>query len=403
VNLFEDWMGTGLAATSVATATVLTAAVLLLVVLRRVLLPWLARVARLTVFRWDDVLVDRRFQRWLALLLSAVFVHLAAPVVPGLNDFWTEFWVRVTAAFAIFFGTLATNSLLMAFNTVYETLPVSRERPIKGYLQVVWIFVYIFGDIWVLAVLVDQSPWYFLSGLGAAAAVLLLLYRETILSFAASIHLAQNDMLRVGDWIEMPLFGADGTVIDMALATVKVQNWDKTITTIPTHKLTSESFKNWRGMKEAGNRRIKRSINLDISTIRFLTDEETERYSRSEPLVDHSTVKREDPLKTTAAGAAPELVTGNAHRPTNVDALHDYLIAHLKRNPDLATDTMPFLVRQLSPGPHGLPLEIYAFSNETRWEKYEAIQDSIVGHALAVLPQFDLRAFQESTDSTMHR
>ena len=329
-----------------------------------------------------------------------MLVHLAVPVVPGLNEFWTEFWSRVTAAAAIFTGTWTVSALLMAFNPVYETLPISRERPIKGYLQVVQIVVYIFGDIWVLSVLANQSPWYFLSGLGAAAAVLLLLYRDTILSLVASVQLAQNDMLRVGDWIEMPQFNADGTVIDMALATVKVQNWDKTITTIPTFKLTSESFKNWRGMKEAGSRRIKRSINLDISSIRFLTDEEIEQYLRSDPLVDHPAAEREGPESDTAH-VPPELVTGDTHRPTNVDALHNYLITHLKRHPDLATDTMPFLVRQLPPGAHGLPLEVYVFSRGTRWEKYEAIQGNVVGHVLAVLPQFDLRAFQVPSDSTV--
>lgn len=401
MNLFEDWLGTGLAATLAATASVLMVAVLMYVALRRALLPLVARAARHTALRWDDLLIDRRVQRWLALLLPAVLVHLAAPAVPGLNDFWTEFWFRVTAAATIFTGTWAVSALLMAFNPVYETLPISRERPIKGYLQVLQIVAYIFGDIWLLSVLTNQSPWYFLSGLGAAAAVLLLLYRDTILSLVASVQLAQNDMLRVGDWIEMPQFNADGTVIDMALATVKVQNWDKTITTIPTHRLTSESFKNWRGMKEAGSRRIKRSINLDISSIRFLTDEEAERYAHTEPLVDYLSAERDSPAESDGADRPTELVTGDPHRSTNVDALHDYLIAHLIRHPDLATDTMPFLVRQLPPGPHGLPLEIYVFSRGTRWKDYEAIQGNIVGHVLAVLPQFDLRAFQEPTDSTI--
>ena len=222
MNSFEDWLGTGLPATLAATATVLAAAVLLFIALRRLVLPLLARAARHTAFRWDDLLVDRKLQRWLALLLSAVLIHLAAPVVPGLDDFWTEVWTRVTGAAAIIFGTLAISTLLMAFNTVYEMLPISREHPIKGYLQVVQIVIYLSGDVWFLAVLTNQSPWYFVSGLGASAAVLLLLYRETFLSLIASMQLAQNDMLRVGDWIEMPQFSTDGTVIDMALTTVKV-------------------------------------------------------------------------------------------------------------------------------------------------------------------------------------
>ena len=193
----------------------------------------------------------------------------------------------------------------------------------------------------------------------------------------------------------MPQLKVDGTVIDVALATVKVENWDKTTTTIPTYKLTSESFKNWRGMEEAGARRIKRSINLDMSSIRFLTDEEVERDSHSKMLIDHPGTKHEEPNELDVPHFSPD------ERLTNVDALHSYLIAHLRCDPDLATETMPFLVRQLPPGRHGWPLEIYVFFRGTRWEEYEVVQGRAVGHVLAVLPHFDLRAFQEPADSTI--
>nr|NIN13053.1 mechanosensitive ion channel [Gemmatimonadales bacterium] len=365
MNLFEDWLGTGLVATVAATLSVLAAAVLLFIVLRRFLLPLAARAVAATAFRWDDVLIDSKLQRWLALLLSSALVHLAAPIVPGLNDFWTEFWFRVTAVAAILAGTLVIGSLMMAVNKIYETLPISRAHPIKGYLQVVQIVLYLFGDVWVLAILTSQSPWYFLSGLGAAAAVLLIFYRETILSFIASMQLAQNDMLRVGDWIEMPQFGADGDVIDVALPTVKVQNWDKTITTIPTYKLISESFRNWRGMREAGCRRIKRSINLDISSIRFLTDGEIDRYEHSAPLIGSADGPPGGYDWVPAVNPSPVAETTRGfNRPTNVDAFRSYLITQLRRHPDIMNE-MPLVVRQLPPERHGLPLEIYVFSRET--------------------------------------
>jgi miniconductance mechanosensitive channel len=298
----------------------------------------------------------------LAFLSAAVFIRLAGPSVPGLGEFWVETWIRISAGIAIVFGTLTLTALLMAFNSVYETLPLSRSRPIKGYLQVLQIVFYILGDVWVLSVLTGQSIWYFLSGLGAAAAILLLLYRETILSLAASIQLAQNDLLRVGDWIEMEQFDANGTVVDIALTTVKVQNWDKTITSVPTYRLTSEAFKNWRAVEELGLRRIKRAVAIDLSTIHFV-DVDEER--------------------------------------TNLDALTDHLLEWLSAKPELETETMPLVVRQLPPGQHGLPLEIYAFTRLTDWQAYEALQSDITAHTVAVLGRFGLRPFQEPTDSAV--
>ena len=398
VNIFEDWLGDSLLATFATTALVLIVAAVAYVVLRRAVLPLLARLVRHTGFRWDDVLADRAFQRWLAFLLPALLIHVAIQNIPGLSGFWAEFWDRVTAAIVIFVATLTITTFLMAINNVYETLPVAKDRPIKGYIQVTQIVVYIFGDILVLAVIANQSPWFFLSGMVAIAAVLLLLYRDTIMSFVASMQLTQNDMLRIGDWIEMPQFGVDGTVVEMALSTVKVANWDKTTSTIPTYKLTSESFKNWRSMEEAGRRLIKRAILIDVSSIRFLGDKELEQYSQSRSLIDHIPTKSASVEEASLSGGPGSDATGDLYRPTNLDALHEYLIRYLTSNPNLATDTMPIVVRQRPTQPNGLPLEIYVFSQETRWQQFEAIQDEIIGHALAILPQFDLRAFQEPTD-----
>lgn len=362
MDFLQDWLGVGPASTIAAATIVLGSGVAVLFIMRAIVLPRANRLARRTAFRWDDVISDRRLRRWLALLSAAIFVRLAGPSIPGLGEFWVEAWIRVSGGIAIVFGTFTLNALLMAFNSVYETLDISRSRPIKGYLQVLQIVFYILGDVWVLSVLTGQSIWYFLSGLGAAAAILLLLYRETILSLAASIQLAQNDMLRVGDWIEMEQFDANGTVVDIALTTVKVQNWDKTVTSIPTYRLTSEAFKNWRSVEELGLRRIKRSINLDISSIQF----ESEVEDR-----------------------------------TNLDSLTEHLLEWLRAIPQLETEKMPLMVRQLQPGHHGLPIEIYAFTRLTDWKAYEALQSYIISHTVAVLGRFGLRAFQEPTDAAM--
>jgi miniconductance mechanosensitive channel len=285
MDLFENWLAEGPTSTVVGAAVVLSVGVAIFLLMHGLVLPRTTRLVSRTMFRWDDVLGDRRVQRWSAALAAMLFVRLAGPTIPGLGEFWLEAWIRVSAAVAIVFGTLTLTASFMAFNGVYETLAISRSRPIKGYLQVLQIVFYILGDVWALSVLTAQSPWYFLSGLGAAAAVLLLLYRDTIMSLAASIQLAQNDMLRVGDWIEMEQFDADGTVVDIALNTVKVQNWDKTITSIPTYRLTSESFKNWRGVEELGLRRIKRAVNIDISSIRFVGG--GEERTNLDSLTDH--------------------------------------------------------------------------------------------------------------------
>lgn len=362
MDFLQDWLGVGPASTITAVAIVLGSAVALWFIMRGLVLPRANRLARRTAFRWDDVISDRSLRRWLAFLSAAVLIRLAGPSVPGLSDFWLETWIRVSAGFAIVLGTFALSALLMAFNSVYETLDISRSRPIKGYLQVLQIVFYILGDVWVLSVVTGQSIWYFLSGLGAAAAILLLLYRETILSLAASIQLTQNDLLRVGDWIEMEQFDANGTVIDIALTTVKVQNWDKTITSVPTYRLTSEAFKNWRGVEELGLRRIKRAVNIDISSIHFTSVEEVR---------------------------------------TNLDSLTDHLLEWLRAKPELETERMPLVVRQLEPGHHGLPLEIYTFTRLTDWQAYEALQSDIISHTVAVLGRFGLRPFQEPTDASL--
>ena len=224
-----------------------------------------------------------------------------------------------------------------------------------------------------------------------------MVFRDTILSFVASLQIASNDMVRVGDWIEMPQFGADGDVVDIALHTVKVQNWDKTITTIPTHRLISDSFKNWRAMSESGGRRIKRALHLDMSSIRFLGDADIERFGKFVLLKDYISEKKaelEEYNKSVTDGD-PNLVA-NARRLTNIGTFRMYVVQYLKANPKIH-DNMTFLIRQLSPTANGLPLEIYVFSNDVNWVAYEGIQSDIFDHLLAIVPEFGLRVFQQPT------
>lgn len=278
---------------------------------------------------------------------------------------------------------------------VYRRRPNAHMRPIKGYVQVLKIVVYCGAAILGISALIEQSPLLLLSGLGAMAAVLLLVFKDTILSLVASVQLTSNDMLRVGDWIEMPGMNADGDVIDIALHTVKVQNFDKTITTIPTYKLIAESYRNWRGMSDAGGRRIKRALPLDQNSVRFLTREEVDNLRRFRLLADYLVGKDEELAKWNVQELAGDTNPVNARRITNIGTFRAYVVSYLKAHPDLTNKGFTLLVRQLSPTPQGLPLEIYCFTNTTNWNEYERIQADIFDHLIAILPEFGLRIFQE--------
>lgn len=279
-------------------------------------------------------------------------------------------------------------------NEVYNRRPQARNTPIKGYIQILKIAVYCAAAILAIATLIEQSPLLLLSGLGAMAAVLLLVFKDTILSLVASVQLSSNDMLRVGDWIEMPGMNADGDVIDIALHTVKVQNFDKTITTIPTYKLIADSYRNWRGMSESGGRRIKRALPLDQNSVRFLGDEEVQDLRRFRLLGDYLAAKdaelRDWNARELAGGSNPV----NARRITNIGTFRAYVIAYLQAHPSLS-GAKTLLVRQLDPTPQGLPLEIYCFTDTTDWAEYEGIQADIFDHLLAILPEFGLLLFQQ--------
>ena len=330
----------------------------------------------------------------LARIAPAIVIHQGIPAVPHLAPVVVKLTQNVANAFAIVVVVMALAASMDVVNTLYSRSPRGHRRVIKGYLQVLKIVFYAIGAILVIATLIDRSPLLLLSGLGALAAVLMLVFKDTILSLVASVQLNSNDMLRVGDWIEMPQVNADGDVIDIALHTVKVQNWDKTITTIPTWRLINESYKNWRGMQESGGRRIKRSLLIDQTSVRFLTEEERGRMRRFLLIDDYLADKAAELERWNAELVASGRDPVNMRRSTNIGAFRAYVEQYLTNHPRIRKD-MTLLVRQLQPTETGLPLEIYCFTSTVAWGEYEAIQSDIFDHLLAILPEFGLGLYQQ--------
>ncbi|MDP3714990.1 MAG: mechanosensitive ion channel family protein, partial [Burkholderiales bacterium] len=297
---------------------------------------------------------------------------------------------------------LALGAALDVANDLYRRRPDAASKPIKGYLQVVKLVIYVLATVLIIATLIDRSPLILLSGLGAMAAVLMLVFQDTLLSLVASVQISSNDMVRVGDWIEMPQLNADGDVIDIALHTVKVQNWDKTITTIPTKRLITESFKNWRGMSESGGRRIQRSLLIDQNSVRFFSAAERECLHRFALLREHLEEKEREIGEWNARLEAQGRDPVNARRLTNLGTFRIYVDSYLRNHPGIHQG-MTTLVRQRNPGPTGLPLEIWCFTNTTVWGEYEAIQSDIFDHLLAIIPEFGLRIFQAPGGADIRR
>jgi miniconductance mechanosensitive channel len=392
------------------------------VVARQVFLRLVQRVARSTQSTWDDRLIERRVFHKLANVAPALVTYVGIGWALGVGpemladapsvDFQATsregaalagaiLVRRISLAWVVIALTTVAGGLLNALNDVYaETYAEARNRPIKGYLQVISLFLYVVAGILVVSILAGLNPVVFLSGLGALTAILMVVFRDTILSLVASIQIMSNNMISLGDWVEMPQSNADGDVIDIALHTVKIQNWDKTISTIPTHKFISESFQNWRGMSESGGRRIKRAIHLDMSTIHFLSNEEVAQLSRFEFLHDYLQAKQKDLEVANAREGPADDVVPDQRRLTNVGTFRAYVLHYLKNHPTIHQD-MTLLVRQLQPGPQGLPLELYCFSNDTDWGNYEALQADIFDHLIASLPEFALEAFQEPGGSDL--
>lgn len=374
---------------------VLVFAYLIRIILKKVLLGGMRRLIKRTKTHFDDFVLAESVLKHLPGIIPMLILYYFSYLLPDIQ----QILQRVITVIIVFMITLALSALLSALNDYYNHLKLSRGKPIKGYVEIIKILVYIFSIVIMIGILTGESPWVLLSGVGALTAVLILVFRDTILSFIASLQISSYDLVRVGDWIEVPKYSADGNVIDIALHTVKVQNWDKTITIIPTHKLIEDTFKNWRGMKQTGGRRIKRAINIDQNSVRFVNEEMLKRFMKIQLLKQYIQSKKEE-LEKHNTDTKADLIASivNGRRMTNIGTFRVYLDAYLAQHPRIHAK-LTRMVRQMPPGPTGLPIEIYAFTNTTDWLTYEGIQSDIFDHILAILPEFGLRLFQNPIGS----
>ncbi len=362
-------------------------------VAKRIILRSVLAIARRTTMTWDDVFVETGVFTRLSHLAPALVIDALGPIALGENHEALRFTESATTIYLIIIGLMVLHALLNAAQLLIGRSTRGAHIPIKGFTQAIMLIATLVAGIFILATLMGKTPVYFLSGLGALTAIVILVFKDAILGFVAGIQISVNQMVRIGDWIEMPKNGADGDVIDVSLTTVKVRNWDKTITTIPTYSLISDSFKNWRGMFETGGRRIKRSLFIDMRTVRFADEALLADWQKIRLLKPYLTEKLTEIADENQRRGDDLGVLGNGRRLTNLGTFRAYCVAYLRSNPRIHQD-MTFLVRQLQPTEHGVPLEIYVFTNDTRWAIYEGIQADIFDHFLAIIDQFGLRVFQ---------
>jgi miniconductance mechanosensitive channel len=395
-SIFESLAATHPALPTLAGSLILiVVAIVADLVTKRLLLAGTRQLVKRSRTGWDDALVEQNVFGRLAQIVPALIIDAGVALVPGLPDVVITVTHNVANAWLILVISLTLSAVLGAAGLIYQRRPGA--RPVQGFVQVVQIALYIVGGILVIAALLDRSPLVLLSGMGALSAVAMFVFKDLLVSFVASLQMSGQDMVRVGDWLEAPQFGADGDVTDVELFTVTVQNWDKTITQIPTSKLVYDSFRNWRGMSESGGRRIKRSLNIDLSSIRFLSADEVRRFEQFALLKDYIAAKQADLKAYNDALAAPGGDV-NLRRLTNIGTLRAYIFNYLKHHPKIHQH-MTLIVRQLQPGADGLPIEIYCFSNDIQWANYEDIQSDIFDHTLAILSEFGLRVYQQPAGS----
>ncbi len=381
---------------------------------RKLFIRIVSRIARKTKTTWDDILVKRKLFNGLAHLVPAIIIHATAGFAypdiqqefeelsePAINTlsrdhyFWLAgFLTKIAQVYFVLIIVFVSNSLLNAGLDIYNTTPFSKHRPIKGYLQLFKILIFFLSGIMIISILLGRDPTGLLTGLGAMAAVLLLVFKDTILGFVASIQLSANNMVKIGDWVEMRSRGADGPVTDITLNTIKVQNWDKTISTIPTYAMVSESFINWKGMEESGGRRIKRAVSIDMNSIKLCDSSMLNQFQKFLLIRQYVQEKEKEIKEYNQRKNISDEDVISGRRQTNVGVFRKYLEVYLHQHPMINQD-MTFIIRQLHPTEKGLPIEVYVFCKETAWARYEAIQADIFDHILAVIPKFQLRVFQE--------
>ena len=363
------------------------------VIVKRYVVKAIERIIKKTKSNYDDYLIKRRVLNKLSHLVPALIVLLYIGTIfnnsPAISDFVSD----LVIVYMVFIFVSSLNALLKAFDDVYNTFDFAKERPIKGYIQVVQIVVYSIAVLISISVVFGIDMTAIFTGMGAIAAIILLIFKDTILGLVAGVQLTANNMVKIGDWISMPSHNADGTVLEITLNTVKVQNWDKTISTIPTYALVTNSFANWRGMEESGGRRIKRSISIDMQSVKFCDDKMLTRFKKIAYLKEYIDKKSEELVEYNKVNNFDDSVLVNGRRMTNLGVFRKYLEEYLHHHPKISNE-MTFLVHHLQPTEKGIPMQIYVFCNDQVWANYEAVQADIFDHILAVLPEFDLRVFQ---------
>ncbi len=371
------------------------------IVVRRVVVKAMNIVIQKSKVTWDDVFMRHKVLEKFALLIPVIVLNLLLPIALTTHPVIASLVDRLLSVSIVVLMISSIYVVLDAFNEIADVKLISRRLPIKSFVQLFKLFLFIVGIILVVSVIAEQSPLYFLSGLGVLTGLIMLVFRDTILGFVAGIQLAANRMVSPGDWIEMPKYGADGVVEEVSLTTVKVRNWDNTITMIPAYALVSDAFKNWRGMSESGGRRIKRSVSLDVQSVRFLKPDDLQRLKRFKLLQGYLEEKAAE-LELVNAQFTEEDLTLNGRWFTNIGTFRAYLVAYLKQHEQIHQN-MTLLVRQLAPTSQGVGIEIYIFSKDTRWVQYEDIQADIFDHIFAILPEFDLRMYQQPSGADMRQ
>lgn len=384
------WLHTVLADSTEGSTVKIILTIVIAVFIYFVSKKWLSvlvkRVVGKTKNTWDDILYDQGFFGKLASLIPPVAAYV---VLTFINWEYKYLLTRLVDIWLVIVLLFIITSLLTSINRIYESYPISKNRPITFFIQLIKIFLYTVVVITVISILVNKSPEHLIVGLSAFAAVLLLIFKDSILGFVAGLQLTANKMIRIGDWIQMDKNNANGTVLEINLYTVKVQNWDMTISTIPTYQLVSESFTNWRGMQESDGRRIMRSINIDIHSVHFLSHEEIQKFTTSAFLKDYI----DQMLQKLGNINKDKMTVLDERKLTNIGIFRYYMDAWLEANPEVNVN-MTHMVRQLQPGPTGMPIQIYCFSANKQWVDYEKIQADIFDHIMAVLPEFGLSVFE---------
>ncbi|MEN8798160.1 MAG: mechanosensitive ion channel domain-containing protein [Flavobacteriaceae bacterium] len=366
---------------------------ILFVIIRKIIRVFSIRLARLTKTTFDDIVITNKLPRYLAYIIPLLVWIEFLPLV--FTDFKSVEVIAMKIGYilGVVLVLYIIKSLLYSIRDYLKKQTQFRDKPIDSYIQVFMIFAWVGGLMAIFAVVTDTTIWKFFTALGAASAVILLIFKDSILGFVASIQVSINDMVRIGDWITFEKYGADGDVIEINLATVKVQNWDKTITTIPTYALISDSFKNWRGMTESGGRRIKRALLLKQKSIKYLNGDEIERLKQIQLVSKYLESRTSKIEQYNKQNEIDKSLAINGRNLTNIGVFRNYIQTYLEKHSALNQD-MTLMTRQLEPTSQGIPIEIYTFSRDKRWQNYEYIMADIFDHLLAAVPYFDLEIFE---------